>query len=240
MRYNPRNHGGPRPAVDYSALSPTELFSVCANGGDATSWEEFIRRFNAVIARSIIRVAIRNGTSDNSLIDDLVQDTYVKICANDCRLLRTFTPRHADSAFAYLKVVASSVAYDYFKSRHAEKREPESKSEVLDEATALPSSESSQCSLTPAERAVLIAQIDRKLVAVVPADELRRARVVFWLYYRSGFTARAIASLPTVGLTTNGVESLLLRLTRLVRDSISDQAARDPSSGKGFRQAESF
>src|SRR5437868_2594601 len=115
--------------MDYSALSPPELFSVCANGGDAASWEEFIHRFNAVIARSILRVALRNGTSEHSLIDDLVQDTYLKICADDCRLLRTFTPRHADSTFAYLKVVAASVAYDYFKSRHAEKREPESKSE---------------------------------------------------------------------------------------------------------------
>jgi DNA-directed RNA polymerase specialized sigma24 family protein len=226
--------------VDYSALSPPELFSVCANGGDPASWEEFIRRFNAVIGRSIFRVVIRNGRSDNSLIDDLIQDTYLKICANDCRLLRTFTPRHADSTFAYLKVVAASVAYDYFKSRHAEKREPESKSEVLDDATALSSSVSSQNSLNPAERAILIDQIDRKLVAVVPASELRRARVVFWLYYRSGFTARAIASLPAVGLSTEGVESLLLRLTRLVRDSLSHLAARDPSSGKGFQQAESF
>jgi len=226
--------------VNYSDLSPPELFAICARGGDTPSWEEFMRRFNPVIARSVLRVAIREGTPDKSLIDDLVQDTYLKICANDCRLLRTFTPRHADSTFAYLKVVAASVAYDYFKSWHAEKREPESKSEVLDDTTALPNSVSSQSSLNPAERAVLIDQIDRKLVAVVPANELRRARLVFWLYYRSGFTARAIASLPAVGLTTEGVESLLLRLTRLVRESLSHLTARDPSGGKGFQQAESF
>ena len=226
--------------MDYSSLSPPELFSVCANGGDADSWGEFIRRFNPVIARSALRIAIRHGISDRSLIDDLVQDTYLRICANEYRLLRSFVPQQDESAFGFLKVVAASVAQDYFKSRLAGKRAPEATAENVEDMSVPTTQRCHQGALNRAERAVLINQIDRRLSAVVPAEELQRARTVFWLYYRVGFTASAIASLPKSGLTTKGVESLLFRLTRLVRDDLSDGKDGEGQSGKGIQPAESF
>jgi RNA polymerase sigma-70 factor (ECF subfamily) len=226
--------------VNYSALSPPELFSVCARGGDADSWEEFIRRFNPVIARSVLRVAIRHGISDKPLIDDLVQETYLKICANECKLLRTFIPQQPESAFGFLKVVAASVAQDFFKSRLAEKRAPGETADSVEEISTLAAPECRKNALNHTERALLIDQIDRKLKAAVGAKELQRARVVFWLYYRSGFTASAIASLPTLNLSVKGVESLLFRLTRLVRESLSNTEDPDAEGKKGFRQAESF
>jgi RNA polymerase sigma-70 factor (ECF subfamily) len=225
--------------VNYSDLSPPELFSTCARGGDAGSWQEFIRRFNPLIARSVLRIAMRYGDSDRSVIDDLIQETYLKICANECRLLQTFTPQSPESAFGFLKVVAASVAQDFFKSRLAEKRAPEATASSVDAISVSPR-EYPQGALNPAERAVLVDQIDRKLRAIVPARELQRARTVFWLYYRSGLTANAIAAIPAMDLTTKGVESLLFRLTRLVRDNLSNSGVTDADSKKGFQQAESF
>jgi RNA polymerase sigma-70 factor (ECF subfamily) len=226
--------------VNRSELSPPELFLICAREGDAVSWQEFIRRFNPVIARSVLRVALRHGSSDKSLIDDLVQETYLKICANECRLLRSFIPQQPESAFGFLKVVAASVAQDYFKSRLAEKRAPEATAESV-EGMSVPTTQGCpQGVLNHSERAVLINQIDRRLSAMVPAEELQRARTVFWLYYRVGFTASAIAALPKSDLTTKGVESLLYRLTRLVRDGLSDGKDAEGHSGKGIQQAESF
>jgi len=225
--------------VDYSGLSSPALFTVCARGSNPASWEEFLRRFNPVIARSVLRVAIGYGTPDSSLIDDLIQETYVRICADECKLLRSFVPQQPESAFGFLKVVAMSVANDFFKSRLAEKRAPEATAKPFEELSAS-AAESSRQALNPAERAVLIGQIDRKLGSVLPAAEVQRARMVFWLYYRSGFTASAIASFPTVGLTTKGVESLLFRLTRLVREHLSEINTSEPTGRKGFQQAESF
>ncbi len=122
--------------MTYSDLSPPELFSVCARTGDTACWQEFMRRFNPLIARSVLRVAMRYGTSDKSLIDDLVQETYLKICANECKLLRTFTPQSPESAFGFLKVVATSVAQDFFKSRLAEKRAPESSADSIEHTSS--------------------------------------------------------------------------------------------------------
>jgi RNA polymerase sigma-70 factor (ECF subfamily) len=229
----------PSAAVNYSNLSASELVSICASGAGAPCWAEFIRRFNPVIGRSILRVAIRYGVSDQSLIDDLVQETYLKICASDYKVLRTFSTRGPDSAFGFLKVVATSVAHDFFKARLAGKRAPEAAATEL-EAESVPASEYVQNDLSQAERAVLVDQIDRQLKVVVPECELGRARTIFWLYYRAGLTASAIATLPAVDLTTKGVESLLFRLTRSVRESLSGTGTANLDPQKGFQQAESL
>lgn len=226
--------------MTYSELSSADLFRVCGQVGDAACWQEFMRRFNPVIARSVIRVAMRHGPFDKSLIDDLVQETYLKICADECRILCTFIPRGTESAFGFLKVVATNVAQDFFKARLAAKRAPESDAQSVETAPAPATPESLDNYLTQTERAVLIDQIDRRLKTELPREELQRSRTVFWLYYRSGLTANAIASLPAVGLTTKGVESLLFRLTRLVRDSVSNVRPADKKGRKGLQQAESF
>jgi RNA polymerase sigma-70 factor, ECF subfamily len=226
--------------VNYLHLTATELFEACGSGADAACWQEFINRFNGVIVRSVVRVAIRYGTREQSIVDDLVQETYLKICADRCKLIRTFASQSPESVFGFLKVVATNVAQDSFKARLAQKRAPESMAETLEPANATSKAEFADYRLTDSERAVLLDQIDRRLKSTLPPDELQRSRTVFWLYYRSGMTARAIASLPTIGLTTKGVESLLFRLTRSVRQSLSRPEGSENSDEKGFQQAESF
>lgn len=227
--------------MDYSALATNDLLSVCASLGDAAAWEEFIRRFNPLITRVLFRVASRFGEASNALIDDLAQETYLKICANECKLLKTFKPHQPDSIFSFLKVVASNVAHDHFKSRRALKRGDCKADEALDASAASTNPENSLGSPSQIERAVLIRQIDQQLSAILPLSEVKRARMVFWLYYRAGLTASAIASLPAIDLTTKGVESLLFRLTRIVRENLASPVASGPSgTRKGFPQAESF
>ena len=93
--------------MDYSALAPNDLLSVCVTVGDSAAWEEFIRWFNPLITRVLFRVAYRFGETSNSLIDDLVQEAYLKICADDCKLLKAFEPQQPASIFGFLKVPPS-------------------------------------------------------------------------------------------------------------------------------------
>ena len=58
--------------MNYAALSSNDLLAECAGSGAAGAWEEFIRRFNPVISRSVLRVAMRYGPPDKAQIDDLV------------------------------------------------------------------------------------------------------------------------------------------------------------------------
>jgi RNA polymerase sigma-70 factor (ECF subfamily) len=71
-----------------------------------------------------------------------------------------------------------------------------------------------------------------------------RDRTVFWLYYQQGFSAKAIAALPSIGLSEKGVESAILRLTREVRNRLATTRS-EPSRGadpdpKGLRAAKSY
>jgi RNA polymerase sigma-70 factor (ECF subfamily) len=202
-----------------------------------------------LIARVVVRTAHRWGESSQSVQDDLVQETYLKLCAEDCRLLRTFEFRQPEAIYGYLKVVTTNVVHDHFKRVRAAKRGAGETAQDIesDGIQALSSSKPIYSSQASMERTILLREIDLHLARSISAEELPRSRLIFWLYYRSGLSASGIASLPSIGLTTKGVESALLRLTRLVRRALADPktAVKDKKQDssqdqKGFRQAESF
>lgn len=55
----------------------------------------------------------------------LVQETFLRLCRDEARLLRRFEARHESAIFGYIKVIATSVAFDHFRARTAEKRAAE-------------------------------------------------------------------------------------------------------------------
>ena len=103
----------------------------------------------------------------------------------------------------YLKACMANAAHDYFQALRAKHR---------DVLAAVPLAENTA---NPSE-----VELDRKLVLRQIADKVEgspRDKAVFALYYDRGWTAKEIAALPAVGLTTNGVVSLLNRMTTGIR-----------------------
>jgi RNA polymerase sigma-70 factor (ECF subfamily) len=205
--------------VDWSALSSERLVRACVDTGDAGAWQEFVSRFRPVIAGTVLRTARRFGDCPAQLIDDLVQDTYLKICANHCRTLREFRPDADDAIYGLLKTIAFSVTQDYFRGGMAIKRQTDRRQSALDHyaESTIAGSEG----LPEVEREILIRQIDEQLAACTEPDTGARDRQIFWLYYRHGMTARAIAAIPGIGLTQKGVESAIQRLTNHVRNRVA-------------------
>ena len=235
--------------MDYSTLTSERLVSACCQPANEPAWAEFIRRFQPLVAKIVLRTARRWNATSPPLLDDLVQETYVKLCANDCRLLRGFEFRSPDSFYGFLKVLTSNVVHDHFKAGLAAKRGAGVEAHSLDGDSSegqLPNANPGHRNLVDAERMILLREIDQQLVQLLPPEDLQRSRLIFWLYYRSGMSANAIASLPQIDLTTKGVESLLFRLTQQVKSILSrpskgDEAGKDADPDrKGFRQAESF
>jgi RNA polymerase sigma-70 factor, ECF subfamily len=155
------------------------------------------------------------------LLEDLVQETYLKLCANKCRLLRDFEHREPDAIYAFLKVVTASVVQDHFKNANAAKRGYGQAPTDIETSGAV-SSFSNQHSM---DRKVLLEQIDQHISQIVAPEELPRKRLISWLYYRCGLSANDIASLPNVGLTTKGVQSVILRLTRSLQARLAEHGA---------------
>ena len=75
-----------------------------------------------MIAAAVLRTARRWGEPSPCQLDDLIQETYLKLCEDDSRLLRSFQPRREDSIYGFLKMVAANVVHDHFKSAMAAKR----------------------------------------------------------------------------------------------------------------------
>ena len=208
--------------MDYVALSAGDLVRACTQTGDAAAWEEFIRRFHRLIASVVLRVARRWGESSRQVIDDLVQDTYLKLCADECRLLRVFKARNPEAFYAYLKVVTANLVHDHYKGTHSAKRGAGVAEVPVDPnlASAVDPHDA-EAAAKGGERQILLREMDDLLRKVAQGPNFKRDRRVFWLYYRAGLTASSIAALPTIELSTKGVESTISRLTRLLREEVA-------------------
>jgi RNA polymerase sigma-70 factor, ECF subfamily len=204
----------------HSELSPAQLVQACAGSRNPDAWAEFIRRFQPVIAAAVLRTARHFGDPPRHLLDDLVQDTYLKLCEDDSRLLRSFQPRREDSIFGYLKVVAANVVHDHFKSALAGKRGA-GQTEALDEPVQIGPKTTGWDGEDLIHRNLQIEEIDKILRQTTEGKDQDRKRTIFWLRHRQGLTASEIAALPGIGLSTEGVESVLLRLSIMIRGQIN-------------------
>lgn len=204
----------------YSELSPVQLVRECVGSKDPDAWLEFIRRFQPVIGAAILRTSRPFGDSSRQLLDDLVQDTYLKLCENDCRMLRRFEPDHEGAIFGFLKVVAQNVARDHFKSALAGKRGA-SQTDALDEPVQAGPKTAVTDGAAEVSFNLQMGEIEETLREITVGKDQERKCIIFHLRYRQGFTASEIAAMPSIGLTTEGVESVLLRLLNMIRGHIN-------------------
>jgi RNA polymerase sigma-70 factor, ECF subfamily len=219
----------------YASISIEELVRRCSASREPDAWEEFVRRFHRLIAAVVLRTASRLGDCSTQAVDDLIQETYLKLCSDRFRLLRQFDQRHPDAFLGFVRVVAANVVRDHFKSLHSIKRGAKHTENISEDLFPIAAEESAG-SPKAIQRTVLIHEIERHLaVSVSGPDEDRNARI-FWLYYRTGLSAAAIATLPGIGLTTKGVESLILRITRELRSRMVDSSRSCPTVTRGVNE----
>jgi RNA polymerase sigma-70 factor, ECF subfamily len=207
----------------HSSLSTVELVRKCADSKDGEAWRELVRRFHPVIAAAVLRTARRWSEPPRQLLDDLIQDTYFKLCNDNCRLLRSFRPEHSNSMYGFLQVMAANVVHDHFKAECAGKRGAGRQTESISERVHFnPGATAKAAGSSDAmERQIRLRQIDEVLARVAAGPDRKRNCMIFLLYYRQGLTAAEIAALPSLRLTTKGVESIIARLTHMIRSQIA-------------------
>lgn len=200
--------------ISLSAMDAESLLKLCIRR-DANAWYEFVRRVHPVITSVVVKILRRCMSPTSSLVDDLVQETYLKLCANNFKALREFNCRHEHALTGFLRVVASNVTQDYLRSSLSQKRGCGKGEDELD--SALPRAECATSSVASIEQSIAVDEIERCLESRCSEATFKRDSTIFWLYYRHGLTADAIALRPEIGLSVKGVESALFRLTRFLR-----------------------
>jgi RNA polymerase sigma-70 factor, ECF subfamily len=205
----------------YRQMTNRELVATCLQDMTAAGWQEFVHRFQPVIAGVTARV-VRMHDASATVIDDLIQDVYLKLCADAFRLLRECRLPHENSIFEYLKCVSASVAHDHFKSLRAGKRAADFNAEDIEEAENSQAMLPNNWSLAE-EKRVLITEIDEVAHKVTSGRNQARDLLIFRLYYQEGLTTSEIAAIPVIKLSQKAVEMLLSRINSAIKKHLSNR-----------------
>jgi RNA polymerase sigma-70 factor (ECF subfamily) len=184
-----------------------------------------MRRYQNLIAGSVVATARRFGRRDPAELEDLIQEVYVRLCARNGHALRSFEPHTANAEFGYLKVIAANVVRDWIGRRRSAGQD-ETRAVALDPGEE-PADKQSWVNL---DREVLLGQVDRAL----RAEATERDRHIFWLYYRTGLTAEHIANFRCFHLGPKGVESAIFKTLRIIRSRMTAGAKKGKAPGKTF------
>lgn len=112
-----------------TTLPCTHLFQLCAaNLKEEKYWAEFIRRYNAVLVRSVNLIIHQRAGAEwprHLSQADILQDIYLHILKDDCQVLRRFRGETEKEAPIYLAQIATNIALDCLRRQQSQKRHPE-------------------------------------------------------------------------------------------------------------------
>jgi RNA polymerase sigma-70 factor, ECF subfamily len=208
-----------RKPTRYSSLSLKDVVCLCAGSSHDEAWEEFVGRVGKPIGLAIMRTISQWSAPSRSLVEDLVQATYLKLWEGGRQLLREFAIDHPEAILGYLKKTAANVAHDYFKQATSQS----SGGDRPHHSTSDVDAEAAKDALGGQERIareVFLNEIDQLLKRSLSGPDQERDRAIFWFYFRQGMTTKEIASLPTIELSAKGVGSVIERLKQSIREQI--------------------
>src|SRR5215831_3075876 len=212
-------------STQYSSLSLKDLVSLCAGPSDDSAWEEFVVRVGKTISLTVLRTASLWGERSQSLVEDLVQLTYLKLCEDNCRHLRDFAIQNPDGILGYLKKVAANATHDFLRHGHSQSSGG-SQTHVSISDVDVEAGKEVQGSQDRVAFQILLNQIDEHLKRHLTGADQERDRTIFWLYFKQGMSTKEIASLPTIGLGPKGVGSVIERLKRCIREQLVEVSSQ--------------
>ena len=133
-----------------AAHQPDPLAELLA--GDKRAWEQFVRRYAALIVAAVRGIAAGSGD-----VEDLTQEVFVRLCKDDFRLLRSYDPERA-SLSTWITIVARSTARDALRRRRPASVPIESVPEAhlkIDAVEPLPKLKLPEALLSPRQREIL-------------------------------------------------------------------------------------
>ena len=224
----------PRP-TRYSSLSLQDVICLCAGPRNDEAWEEFVSRVGKPISLTVMRTAALWGELSQSLVEDLTQVVYLKLWEDGRLLLRDFAIQHPEAILGYIKKTAANATHDYFKHGHSQSSGGD-KPHVSTSDVDLEGGKEVDGSQEKIAFGVFLNEIDDHLKRSWTGPDQERDRMIFWLYFRQGMSTKEIASMPTIGLSTKGVGSVIERLKQCIREQI---IAATPNSGDDEGSAKS-
>ena len=200
------------------ALTAPELLRHCAkNLRNRELWEAFYSRYRRKILLYLLRAfRMFGGNSDefNRYADDWLQEVFTKLVQKEGRVIGSFRGETEVSVYAFLAAIALSVVADQLRSQKALRRRAQVVSLDQVQSFELPHMDGE----TKVSALLEVIDIGKALRANDKSKNPERDLLIFQLHFVEGLTAREIASIPSLKLTTSGLEKVLNRVkSRLVQ-----------------------
>jgi DNA-directed RNA polymerase specialized sigma24 family protein len=194
----------------YSQMDVGHLIKKMLDRDEEAS-NEFVRRSHRFITLTVVRGLRGWGPPGATLVDDLVNEVYARLWADEAQVLKQMRLSEDNRILGFLQDLASKLAIDHWRAQTAARRGGNLQNIDIRQAKA-------EDVLDPKiENQIFLDQIDHFLQGQI----LHRDRKIFLLHYRDGLTAKEISGIAGINLTVKGVESVLMRLTRLVRSRLA-------------------
>ncbi len=229
------------------------VYALCATSDDDRAWSELIRRFDSVVRQAVVRMFQVQvpGRFSHDDVEDACQDSWAKLCGNGRKHLRSYPDRSEGEFHMYLRKTASNVVRDKLKRDGAQRRP---KYAALDEETHDQLIAQARDGGMPIDVEIEIKQIQERITPVLrkywenrPTCE--RDIIICNMALMDGLSAARIASIESFGLSRGGVEKVIERGRKILRQNFGGPGARsrsvddghpepDGPTGEGWRDSE--
>jgi RNA polymerase sigma factor (sigma-70 family) len=201
-RFRRSNPAGP--------LSSADLLRECGKRlTDPVLWEQFQVRFHKTILRSITRVMWNRSRTDClEEACDVAQDVYIRLLADDARLLRSFRGDTDLAVKSFLARVTVSIVSDHYRYQQASKRRP---AEIVSIEHARQQGVDFADEDAELDIPSVLSWIDVDRLMEIGSDRRNAARnvLIFKLHYVDGFSVSEIAEFPAFRLKESAIHLVL-------------------------------
>lgn len=202
-------------------ISSPDLIRECGiRLTDRGLWTMFHDRFQRALFSFLLRSLKFHSRRDDviELVTDLVQDVYMRLIEHKGEKLRTFRGETDASVSAFLARVSAGVVADHLRYENRG-RTIGGNVISLQEARHREAAEVSKLQRSDLDMESVISWIDIERVIAADPDHKHAERnaLIFKLYYIDGLTAGEIARYPGFDITDKGVEAVLVRTRKRIK-----------------------
>ncbi len=221
--------------MNLTNLTNNELVELCAQQPDNRSaWMEFYDRFDERIWLVVYRECKQKEIAKHSapfrqVVQDLVQDVYVRLVENDCKALKDFIGISENSIFTWLGIVAKNVVRNYSIKMGAKKRPLIGNS--IDDIKAISKIQIAKDKVSTVyingeddfSVEYLKEEIEEILERHLRGKGKERNKLIFKLYIYEGFSPDEIASHLKFSLSVKTVRNIISDIKRELREELLKQ-----------------
>lgn len=194
----------------------SELVGRCIQG-DEEAWRVFVSKYAKLINLYVLRSC--PGLIKSEIVQDLTQEVFIRLLANDCKALRRLQATTETGLLAFLASVARTVVMDEARRRQSAKRSADivsldGETQDINRAGPLLATSTPEFEL---EESLSLEGFRSLLNSTITGPNAERDKCIIQMYFLDDMSASEIAQVRGLGVTVAAVDGIIHRARKLLR-----------------------